>query len=450
MAVLLSGSICLSILFLFYKYLIAPAVVSPLSKLPNAHFTSPVFPFWIWWKKRKGQLNRTTLALHQKFGPVVRLGPNEVSVNSAEGLRTIYTSRGGFIKTTWYQELFQNFGVENLVSMQEHKPHAAQKRVMAHIYSKSYLMDSQDLHAISNTVILDRLLPVLEKAASKHAKVEVLSLGKAVGMDFTSAYLFGLANGTNFVVEQEYRNKWLGKYEIFKYQQPQDRILGDVEQWCLDLCKLAESSSTADGDTGTRPVVHELLWNHLQSHRPAASENRLKVASEMLDHLVAGHETSGVTLTYLMYELSRHPDLMAELRQELGQLNPSLYRAKLDPAQITGVPSPAVLDALPFLDALIRETLRVYAAASAPQPRLTPASKQVMIHGYVIPGGVTVSSSAYTLHRNPAVFPNPLDWSPTRWLRADKQQLEEMNRWYWPFGSGGRMCLGSHFAIQSK
>jgi hypothetical protein len=55
------------------------------------------------------------------------------------------------------------------------------------------------------------------------------------------------------------------------------------------------------------------------------------------------------------------------------------------------------------------------------------------------------------LHRNGAVFADPEAWEPSRWLRAaDDPQLREMNRWFWAFGSGGRMCVGSNLALYRK
>jgi hypothetical protein len=116
------------------------------------------------------------------------------------------------------------------------------------------------------------------------------------------------------------------------------------------------------------------------------------------------------------------------------------------------IPSPKVIDSLPLLDATLRETLRLHAAAPGPQPRVTPfTSTPISINGYGnIPGGVKVSSSAYTLHRNPEIYPNPIEWLPERWLEPEPGKIENMRRSFWAFGSGGRMCLGSNFALQGN
>lgn len=98
-----------TVLYLIYYYLIHPIFLSPLSKIPNAHFSSSFSPLWILWIRRKGFENRTRLSCHEKLGPVIRLGPNEIGVNCVEGgIRTVYG--GAFEKHDWYPNLFCNYG----------------------------------------------------------------------------------------------------------------------------------------------------------------------------------------------------------------------------------------------------------------------------------------------------------------------------------------------------
>jgi len=93
--------------FLWVKIII-PTFLSPLSKIPSAHFTCAFSPLWMLWKRYSEQENRTIHAAHAKHGNVVRLGPNEVSVDCVEGgIRTIYA--GGFEKWNWYPNLFDNY-----------------------------------------------------------------------------------------------------------------------------------------------------------------------------------------------------------------------------------------------------------------------------------------------------------------------------------------------------
>lgn len=174
-------------------------------------------------------------------------------------------------------------------------------------------------------------------------------------------------------------------------------------------------------------------------------------ASEVLDHLLAGHETSAITLTYLMHNMSQQPWLQSKLREELLTLSPHIqYPSRRSSEGWDRLPTPKAIDELPLLDAILQETLRLYAAAAGPQPRVTPrVPGGTTVEGYTnIPGGVRVSSNAYSIHRIPEIFPEPDVWSPERWMTTDEKKLEQMRRCFFAFGAGGRMCLGSNFAIQ--
>jgi len=102
------AGISLSLLAI-YRYVIYPAFFSPLSKIPNAHPTSAISPAWILWTRLKSRENRAVHAAHEKHGSIVRLAPNEISVNCVNGgLRTVYG--GGFDKPDWYPNIFDNYG----------------------------------------------------------------------------------------------------------------------------------------------------------------------------------------------------------------------------------------------------------------------------------------------------------------------------------------------------
>ena len=115
-----------------------------------------------------------------------------------------------------------------------------------------------------------------------------------------------------------------------------------------------------------------------------------------------------------------------------------------DVAERMHLPDPKDVDALPMLHAIVMETLRLHAAIPGGQPRVTPANTTLgppgaEVHG--IPSGVRVVSYAHSLHRNPQVFPEPEIWRPERWLDAEGHiSIDgEKARWFWAFGSGGRM-----------
>ncbi|KAI0671275.1 cytochrome P450 [Trametes maxima] len=113
-------------------------------------------------------------------------------------------------------------------------------------------------------------------------------------------------------------------------------------------------------------------------------------------------------------------------------------------AELASNPSTPI-DDLPYLDALVKEGLRVFAPIPMSLPRLVPLGGG-MVDGIRIPGGTIVSCQAYTLHRlDTRAFPQPGDFIPERWL--DVGDTTERNQLYFVFAAGGRGCVGKYFAL---
>jgi hypothetical protein len=152
-----------------------------------------------------------------------------------------------------------------------------------------------------------------------------------------------------------------------------------------------------------------------------------------------------VCLPNLLYELSRHPEWQTKLREELLGLNPPLKHVPGKLVEVGDITNPQDIDKLPILQAVLMETLRLWPSVPGGQPRVVP--RPCTLGGYHnIPVGTTVQSYASVLHRLPDVFPEPLEWKPERWLDSSPEQLSLIKKYFWGFGSGGRMCLGIHFA----
>lgn len=89
-----------------YKLIIYPAFISPLAKIPTANRLASFTSAWILWIRYTQKENRTVRAAHDKYGPVVRLGPREISINCVDdGIRIVYGK--GFEKTGFYS-IFAN------------------------------------------------------------------------------------------------------------------------------------------------------------------------------------------------------------------------------------------------------------------------------------------------------------------------------------------------------
>lgn len=160
----------------------------------------------------------------------------------------------------------------------------------------------------------------------------------------------------------------------------------------------------------------------------------LDIVAECADHLDAGLNTTSDTLMFAIWALSLPHN--AHFQQRLVAEVTPLTDCDMDS---DGTPRVEVCDRLPFLDAIIKETLRLYAPIPASQLRMS--MHEVTIDGYKLPPKTVVSCQAYSLHRNPEVFPDPLKFDPDRWL-CDPDAVANVKRWWWPFSSGARMCIG--------
>lgn len=156
-----------------------------------------------------------------------------------------------------------------------------------------------------------------------------------------------------------------------------------------------------------------------------------EVRDEVMTFLLAGHETTALTLAWACYLLDQNPAtadrLWDELDRELGGRPP-----RLDD-----------LPRLRYLDAVVSETLRLY-----PPAYLTgrQALRDVTIGEYHLPRGVAVLISQWVMQRDTRYFDDPTAFRPERWL--DGRLARELPRFaYFPFGGGQRQCIGNTFAL---
>ncbi|KAJ9615323.1 hypothetical protein H2200_001398 [Cladophialophora chaetospira] len=468
---------------LVFKFIVQPAFLSPLAKIPAGHWSAHFSPLWILYIRWTNQENATILRLHQEKGKILRLGPSELSVNDyAEGLKKIYM--GGFPKNNFYAHRFTNYETRNMFTMIDGKEHSERKRMLSNVYSKSIVLSSPTTRATTASIMYKRLLPLLQESSDKGSPIEMLELSYGYAMDAFMAYQFGLSRGSNFIQDVQ-RRKWYldlffrrRPYLFFITETPRlisrlsrvglrivpkwvDAATDELETWNLDICDSAEQLLSQNDAIPAEdyPVIYaqerlalrKAYQGITRLYTPRADQTypfRYEIASDMYDHNAAAHETSGDTLTYVHYEMARDPALQRRLREELLTLDPPILYPAKDQENVQ-LPDFKAVDGLPLLDAILQETLRLWVAVPGGQPRLTP-SPPCSIAGYEnIPPNTKVQCYAYALHRNPEVYPEPEKWKPERWLHATPDKLSEMRRWFWAFGSGGRMCIGNNIAIHS-
>lgn len=117
------------------------------------------------------------------------------------------------------------------------------------------------------------------------------------------------------------------------------------------------------------------------------------INAEATTLIVAGSDSTAVSLTYLVWSVLSHPEIQRDLEAEVATL----------PAGFAD----ADLESLPLLSAVIQETMRLYGAVNTPMPRVVPPGG-VTMGGYYLPAGTSATTQAHTIHRDATLFPEPL------------------------------------------
>ena len=182
------------------------------------------------------------------------------------------------------------------------------------------------------------------------------------------------------------------------------------------------------GASGAEDLLNLLLHTHdPENNGPAMSERQAR--DEALTLFLAGHETTANALTWTWYLLAGHPEVEACLQTELVHV---LAGSR---------PTADDLERLPYTRMVFSEALRLYPPAWIIGRQ---AVEDVLIGGYCIPAGATVLMSQWVMHHDPRYYPNPWHFNPQRWSGAEQASRPRFA--YFPFGGGGRLCIGEHFA----
>lgn len=171
-----------------------------------------------------------------------------------------------------------------------------------------------------------------------------------------------------------------------------------------------------------------MLLNARYPNCEGMSDEQLR--DEVMTLFIAGHETTANTLVWTWVLLSQNPHAKQRLQHELDEV-------------LAGrLPTFADLPSLPYLEWVIKESLRLYPPAWSTARQ---AIKSDIINGHPVDPGQLIVASFYFLHRNAAYWNEPERFIPERFDPAIAQQRPKAA--YMPFGYGPRVCLGEHFAM---
>ncbi|XP_062201083.1 flavonoid 3'-monooxygenase CYP75B4-like [Phragmites australis] len=200
---------------------------------------------------------------------------------------------------------------------------------------------------------------------------------------------------------------------------------------------------------GVKPTAEEgkdllgLMLEMVQEERPLAGgeEDRITdtdVKALILNLFVAGTDTTSTIVEWSLAELIRHPDILRQAQEELDAV-----------VGTDRLVSESDLPRLTFLNAVIKETFRLHPSTPLSLPRM--AAEECEVAGYYIPKGTELLVNVWGIARDPALWPDPLEYRPSRFLPGGAQadiDLKGSDFGLIPFGAGRRICAGLSWGLR--
>ncbi|ERT00228.1 hypothetical protein HMPREF1624_03599 [Sporothrix schenckii ATCC 58251] len=460
-----------------------------INKYPGP-FLASLTDWWRFYDVYKQRPERTQRRLHDKLGPVVRLGPNTLTFSDPKALKTIYGLNKGFIKAHFYlpqQSVVNGHRLASLFSTTDNDFHAQFRRCVNGAFAMSQLVQYEPF--VDNTTKL--FLKQTEK----------FFVNNPEGCDFTrwlQFYAFDVIGEITYTKRHGFIEKnedidgivaylsWLFIYVAPVGQIPFLDLLFLKNPIYLKLSQYGLIDSTFPVAKFARARMAERLPDIVEGKGPilptkaekrpaadllskflAAQEARPEFMSDTLVQTMAvsmafaGSETTAISLSAVFYYLLRNPAALKSLYEELDNAAHNGHFSDNETGLVTWHES----QGLPYLDACVKEAFRLHPAAGLPLERIVPPGG-TEIAGHFIPGGTIVGCSAWVLHHTKEVFGDDTDtYRPERWLvdeskvaaakedqkaevrEREELRIKEMNGMMLQFGMGSRTCIGKNISL---
>ncbi|KAF2095599.1 averantin oxidoreductase, partial [Rhizodiscina lignyota] len=416
-----------------------------LAKYPGP-FLNKISPVPAIYYLLRGRLPMATIAMHRKYGSVVRVMPNELSFDSAQAWEDIYGHRQGHLNM--HKDPIHVGSVDPIpgvttLTMADDANHARQRRAMAYSFSQKALEDQE--HIVQGYVnVLIQKLGEMGKRSEEFNLVNWLNFTTfdIIG-DLAFGEPFGCLDAGKFIewvslifetvkagaMEQGTRRfaeaggamqTWLVEHTIpaeFRRRRRQHLIQSKE--------KVLRRLSRPDSDH------RDFIWYILkQKERHDLKQDEVIVNGALF--IVAGSETTANALSGLTARLLRNPDKYEKLVNEIR----SAFEKESD------ITNERCKDLI-YMNACIEEGLRVHPPVPAGLLRTVPKGGDY-IDGNWVPEGTSVAVSSWAASHNPNNFSQPDAFIPERWI--DKEWTGDNKKGMQPFSLGPRGCIGKHLS----
>ncbi|KAK4096971.1 cytochrome P450 [Parathielavia hyrcaniae] len=438
----------------------------PLARIPGPRLAA-LSNIWQGLHVREGRIHELAKTLHGEYGPVVRVGPNEVWFNSREAFKQIYCHR--YKKSDFYLATALNRPIVDW-RLNTHFPdtldflsefdvarYRVQRRLIGPIYSTSHLRNFEPaIDGVVKAVI--SALTALDGAEVDLKEwmhiIAVECLG-AVVLSWSPGYIKNRSDGGTSA--QGYlgwkRKSIFGLFPTVTALSFSFKTLGRVfsNVWGVTFktpknfkpffTPIYQKTSRRIVNALHRPVQpglkaddrKDLLADliHLHKSRPEFTETYLRRLA--VTNFGAGHETMCSALTAIMAMIGSHSEVHCKVAEEVRRISHSLTYD-----DVVG---------LRYTQASMREAQRLHPVIAMALPRSVPHDG-MHLHGHFFPTNTVVGCNPVALHRNPDIFGADADrYNPLRWLSGDDDaRIRMMERTHLIWGGGARTCPGRHLA----
>jgi len=421
----------------------------PLAKVPGP-FLGSVSELYRFYHNfiRKGALYHEFDKLRERYGPVIRIAPNEVLLTDKNNYEKVYATHSGLYKDPSFYSLI---GIDSaLFSTISNEVHRRKRAILNPFFSRRAALDQEDIVQSKAAKFCRRI-----ERDSEHGLLTNVQIGlRAVSIDVFTEYAFGADNCYNSLDAEDfgvwYNNLVRGvspMVYIFKLVPALKAPLQGMPFWLAKkINPLAVSFMTLIRESKRQVlVVVKEIENGVNPKRDTIFHTIFKatgVDAPRVDHIAdeayvltaAAAETTGNAMAMCAFHVLYNPDIYANLRKELLEAFPN-PTAPLDFLS---------LEKLPYLTGVVKEGLRLSYGVIYPLPRVVPPGG-ASYNGIYIPEGSVVSMSNWLMHRDPSAFPNPDVFDPERWLDPTEARYRE--KFLTSFSRGNRMCIGKPLAM---
>ncbi|KAI9170666.1 Pisatin demethylase [Paramyrothecium foliicola] len=438
-----------------------------------ARFTDLWYVYHIY----NGRFEHENISLHKKYGEfpakdtcdnfadiwigsIVRYGPNRFSLSSPDAFKKIYSHGSEFPKSTWY-DTWSSPHQWNLFGDTNRKRHAINRRQYQSTYSMSSLVNYEAFVDECSDIFLKKLMETTEKEQEPvdmghwfqcyaFDVIGLITYSKRLGFLNCGQDVAGVMK--NLEDHLSYASlvgvySWLHPL-LFKLRNWKAGAKGTGRQYIINFTKerMEEhqrsekySKGREDAESEVQEGTIDFLAKFFQKHsqnEEAFSEYHIQAGC--VSNMVAGSDTTAISLSAILYYLLRTPPALEKLRNEVNDL--------CDSENSDHVPF-HISQQMPYLQAVIKEALRLHPATGLPLERVVPGGGTT-IDGQFFPPGSIVGINTWVAHRDTSVFgPDANEFKPDRWLKTDPETLRNMNQFWMPFGLASRTCIGRHISI---